>query len=193
MDSRIADRRVGDRNVLDYFALKFCSIAEKHVKYIVVSGFVAISHGRRRTTEDIDMIIEKMSEDKFILFHNDLLKSGFHCMQSSKARDVYEYLEKGDSIRYTDNAQFYAPEMEVKFVKDELDELQMATRKKLDFTGLDIWFSSIEFNIAFKEELLKSDKDVEDAMHLRIIYKGSLNEPFIDEIKMKIKKLRLKK
>ena len=58
VDSRVADRRVGDRNILDAFALKFCAIAERHVRYIVVSGFVAISHGRRRTTEDIDMIIE---------------------------------------------------------------------------------------------------------------------------------------
>ena len=81
---------------------------------------------------------------------------------------------------------------EVKFVKDELDELQMRTRKKLDFTGLDIWFSSIEFNIAFKEELLKSEKDMEDAKHLRIIYKDELDNNFIEEIKYKIRKLRLK-
>jgi len=187
------DRRIGDRNILDEFTLKFCEIAEKHVKYIIVSGFVAISHGRKRTTEDIDMIIERMPRNKFILFHNDLIKAGFHCVQSSKTDDVYEYLDKGDSIRYMDNDSFFPPEMEVKFVKDEIDELQIKTRTKLEFTGLDIWFSSIEFNIAFKEELLKSDKDIEDARHLRIIYKGNINEDFIDEIKEKIRKLRLKK
>ncbi len=192
VDSRVADRRVGDRNILDAFALKFCAIAERHVRYIVVSGFVAISHGRRRTTEDIDMIIERMPKPEFISFHNDLIEEGFHCMQSSKVEDVYDYLNNGDGVRYTDNDQFFPPEMEVKFVKDELDTLQMATRKKLDFTGLDIWFSSIEFNIAFKEELLKSPKDMEDARHLRIIYKDELDESFIEEIKTKIRKLRLK-
>ena len=30
------DRQIGDRNVLDKFTLKFCEIAEKHVKYIVL-------------------------------------------------------------------------------------------------------------------------------------------------------------
>jgi len=192
MNSHIADRRVGDRNILDAFALKFCAVVERHVKYIVVSGFVAISHGRRRTTEDIDMIIERMSKPEFISFHEDLINSGFHCMQSSKVGDVYDYLEEGDGVRYTNNENFFPPEMEVKFVKDELDELQMRTRKKLDFTGLDIWFSSIEFNIAFKEELLKSEKDMEDAKHLRIIYKDELDNNFIEEIKSKIRKLRLK-
>ena len=186
------DRRVGDRNILDNFAIKFCEIAERHVKYIVVSGFVAISHGRKRTTEDIDMIIERMSRNAFIAFHQDLLKAGFHCMQSSKVDDVYDYLDKSDSVRYTDNESFFPPEMEVKFVKDELDELQIKTRKKLKLTGLDIWFSSIEFNIAFKEELLKSEKDMEDASHLRIIYKDEIDTDFIEEIKWKIKKLRLK-
>lgn len=188
----IMERGVGDRNILDKFALDFCAIAEKHVKYIVVSGFVAIAHGTRRTTEDIDMIIEKMSFEQFKRFHNDLLKSGFHCMQSTKVEDIYEYLTHKDSVRYVRQGSLMPPEMEVKFVKDEIDELQMQTRRKFDFTGLDIWFSSIEFNIAFKEELLKANKDLEDARHLRILYKNEIDENFINQVKKMIKKLRLK-
>lgn len=184
---------MGDRNVLDKFALEFCKIVEKHAKYIVVSGFVAISHGRRRTTEDIDMIIEKIPFEKFKEMHKELDKKGFHCLQSDDVEDIYDYLKKGDSVRYMRKGTFLPPEMEIKFVKDELDELQMKTRIKLDFTGLDIWFSSIEFNIAFKEELLKDNKDMEDARHLRIIYKDNIDYNLIEEIKEKIKKLRLKK
>ena len=183
-------RGIGDRNILDDFAIKFCKVVDKYVRYIVVSGFVAISHGRIRTTEDIDMIIEKIPFEKFISLHKDLDKAGFHCLQSTKVKDIYEYLEKGDSIRYVKKGTFLPPEMEIKFMKDELDELQMKTRKKLEFTGLDIWFSSIEFNVAFKEELLKTPKDMEDAKHLRMIYKDEIDNNFIDEIKSKIKKLR---
>ena len=188
----LMERGIGDKNILDKFAEDFCSIVEKYVKYIVVSGFVAISHGRKRTTEDIDMIIEKISFDKFIKLHGDLDKSGFECMQSSKVSEIYEYLTSGHSVRYVrKGGDFLPPEMEIKFVKDELDEMQMKTRRKLNFTGLEIWFSSIEFNIAFKEELLKSNKDIEDAKHLRIIYKDDINDEFIEEIKSKIRRLRL--
>ncbi len=162
------------------------------IKYIIVSGFVAISHGRRRTTEDIDMIIEKIPFEKFEILHKELNRAGFYCLQSDKTWDIYDYLKNGDSVRYLRKGTFLPPEMEVKFVKDEIDELQIKTRKKLDFTGLDIWFSSIEFNIAFKEELLKGNKDLEDARHLRIIYKGSLDNNLISSIKEKIKRLRLK-
>ncbi len=38
------------------------------------------------------------------------------------------------------------------------------------------FFSTIETNIAFKEELLKSLKDLEDARHLRIIYSEKLDK-----------------
>lgn len=54
------DRRLKDRNILDDICTKFCKVLEKHCKYIVVSGFVAISSGRTRGTEDIDLIIERL-------------------------------------------------------------------------------------------------------------------------------------
>lgn len=186
------NREIDDRNVLDKFAEDFCNVVDKHVKYIVVSGFVAISHGRNRGTIDIDMIIERVSFDKFRELHADLVKNGFECLQSSKVEDIYDYLNKGDSVRYAREGRYLPPEMDIKFVKDELDLFQLAHRKKLPLTEIDIWFSDIETNIAFKEELLKNDKDIEDANHLRIIYKEEINEGYINEIKKMIKKLRLK-
>ncbi|MBI3334762.1 hypothetical protein HYZ97_04720 [Candidatus Pacearchaeota archaeon] len=185
------ERGVEDRNILDQFAEEFCTIVEKHVKYIIVSGFVAISHGRRRATEDIDMIIEKISLEVFDSLHSDLVNGGFQCLQSTKVTDIFEYLQKGDSVRYVRTGTFLPPEMEIKFAKDELDEMQIKTRVQLELTGMNIWFSNIDFNIAFKEELLKSDKDIEDAKHLRIIYSDEIDALFIDQIKEKIRRLRL--
>ena len=79
----------------------------------------------------------------------------------------------------------------LKMAKDELDDYQIQTRKKLPLTGLDLYFSSIEMNIAFKEELLKSEKDMDDAKHLRIIYSDVLDEKEITKIKADIRRLRL--
>jgi len=185
-------RGVGERTILDKFIEDFVKVIDKHAKYIVVSGFVAISHGRSRATEDIDMIIEKLPYEKFLGLHNDLIKNGFECVQSSKPEEVFDYMTRGDSVRYVRKGEFL-PELELKFAKDEIDNLQIATRQKLPFTGLDIWFSSIEMNIAFKEELLKSDKDIEDAKHLRIIYKEKINETLINDIKKMIRRMRLGK
>jgi hypothetical protein len=175
---------------LDRFCIDFCNIVEKHCKYIIVSGFVAISSGRARGTEDIDMIIPRLSIEEFRRLHEDLAKNNFVCMQSDSPEEIYDYLKDNTSIRYTRD-DLPLPEMELKFAKDELDNYQLQTRKKLPLTGLDIWFSSIDMNIAFKEEYLKSDKDLEDAKHLRMVYKEQVNEEEISHIKKMIKRLRL--
>ena len=113
-------------------------------------------------------------------------------MQSDNPDKIYEtYLLKGDSVRYVrDEEGMFPPEMEIKFAKDELDEEQLRERIKMPLTGLSVYFSSIESNIAFKEEYLKTDKDLEDAKHLRIIYEEQIDEEKINKIKQKIKELR---
>jgi len=184
-------REISDKTILDEFAEDFCKIVNLHCKYIICSGFVAISHGRSRGTEDIDMVIEKLSLEKFEKLHQDLIKNGFKCLQSDSSKTIYEaYLILGDSVRYTEIDKML-PEMEVKFAKDEIDRAQLNSRIKIPFTGLDVYFPKIEESIAFKEEYLKSDKDLEDARHLRIIYEDKLDEKYIEEFKEKIKRIKL--
>ncbi|MDO8740970.1 MAG: hypothetical protein Q7J54_05365 [Candidatus Woesearchaeota archaeon] len=185
------ERRISDRNILDKFCLNFCKVLEKHCKYIVVSGFVAISSGRPRGTEDIDIILEKLIKEQFILLHNDLVKKGFVCMQGLDASKLYDdYMNENISIRYTWKNE-PLPEAEIKFSKDALDEYQLKTKVKLKLTGLDVWFGSINMNIAFKEEYLKSEKDMGDAKHLRIVYAELVDEKEINKIKELIRRLRL--
>ena len=184
------ERQVKDRNILDKFCEEFCAIVERHCKYIVVSGFLAIASGRTRGTEDIDMVIERLNFDKFELLFRDLTKNCFVCMQSSSAEEVYDYLKDNTSVRFTWKDK-ELPEMEVKFAKDILDEYQLKNRVKLELTGLDIWFSNVNVNIAFKEELLKSSKDLEDARHLRIVYAEQVDEKEIQSVKQLIQRFRL--
>ena len=184
-------REIKERTILDTFTRDFVDVVEKHAKYAIVSGFVAIAHGRSRGTEDVDIIIERIGKDKFIKMHNDLLLAGFECIQSEYPEIIYnDYLIDKTSVRYVRKGHFI-PEMELKLAKDELDDYQLQTRKKLPLTGLDLYFSSIEMNLAFKEELLKSEKDIDDANHLRIVYSDVLDENEVTKIKAEIRRLRL--
>ncbi len=184
-------RGIDNKNILDKFAEDFCKIIEKHTDYIIVSGFVAISSGRVRATEDIDMIIKQISQEQFKKLHKDLIKNNFVCMQSDSPEEIYSYLKETLSIRYTRKGK-PLPEMEIKFAVDELDDYQIKTKQKLPKTGLDIYFSSINMNVAFKEEYLKSQKDLEDAKHLRIVYSNIIDEEEINKIKQKIREIKLK-
>lgn len=184
------ERSISDMNILARFATDFTKILERYTEYIVVSGFVAIASGRARGTEDIDIIIKKIDQKQFTKLHEDLLKNGFECMQSDEPEAAYEYLADKASIRYTwkDKA---LPEIELKFVKDIIDDAQFKTKTRLSLTGTDLWFSSVEWNIAFKEEYLKSDKDIQDAEHLRIVYKDEIKEENIKSYKRLINKVRM--
>jgi len=129
-------------------------------------------------------------QDAFIKMHNDLLLSGFECIQSEYPEVIYDdYLKNKTSVRYVRKGHFI-PEIELKLAKDELDDYQIRKRKKLPLTGLDLYFSSIEMNIAFKEELLRSEKDMDDAKHLRIIYSDVLDENEITKIKAYLDDIR---
>ena|SRR3989344_2193267 len=184
------DRKIEDKSLLDKFAEEFCALVENHTKYMIVSGFSAIASGRTRGTEDIDMIISEISEDKFLKMHEDFIQGGFECMQSANPKRIFDdYLKKGISVRYVWKEKFL-PEMEIHFVKDKIDEYQMKKRIKMDLTGLNVWFAPIEGNIAFKEEWLKTDKDLEDAKHLRIVYAEKIDEEEINIIKEMIKRFR---
>lgn len=187
------ERRVGDKNLLNRFVRAFVKEIDKNrIKYAIVSGFVVISHGRARGTEDIDLIIERIPLEAFEELHKNVVRGGFECLQGSNPKKLFrEYLEEDLSLRYVKKGQF-VPEIKMKMSKDALDEKQLKERKKLPLTGLPFYFSSIETNIAFKEELLKSPKDMEDAKHLRIIYSETLDESKINEIKRLIRKFRLK-
>ena|SRR3989338_3676537 len=182
--------REAPKDVLDAFCIDFCKVVEKHCPYIIVSGFIVISTGRMRGTEDIDMIIPRLTKSKLENLHNDLLMNDFICMQTDSKDEIYEYLQDNTSVRYTRKNRPF-PEMEIKFAKDELDEIQLQTRQKIALTGLDVWFGSVDMNIAFKEEYLKSQKDLEDATHLRTVFKEQINEDEIRRIKRKIRELRL--
>ncbi|MBU4034976.1 MAG: hypothetical protein KKA35_00955 [Proteobacteria bacterium] len=137
------------------------------------------------------MIIERIGKDAFTRLHDDLLQAGFECIQSENPEIIYDdYLKDKTRVRYVRKGR-YLPEMELKLARDELDDYQIRTRKKLPLTGLNLYFSTIETNIAFKEELLKSEKDIDDADHLRIIYSDVLDEKEIINIKAEIRRLRL--
>ncbi len=184
------ERSISDRNVLDSFCEHFCTVIEQYAQYVVVSGFVAIASGRTRGTEDIDMIMERLHKDNFDSLFADLCKVGFECMQTCDPTEAYSYLKDNLSIRFT-LRDHPLPEMELKFVKDPLDEYQIRTKTKLELTGLDIWFSNINVNLAFKEELLKSPKDLEDAAHLRVVYAERVDENEIQNVKTMIRRYRL--
>ena len=67
-----------DKNLseLDKFVKDFIPVLKKHVKYVIVSGYVAILFGRNRNSEDVDIIIEKPDFNIFEELWDEIYKIG---------------------------------------------------------------------------------------------------------------------
>ncbi|MBS3137955.1 hypothetical protein J4232_05975 [Candidatus Woesearchaeota archaeon] len=173
-------------NELDKFVLEFVDIIKKYTNYIIISGYVAILLGRTRGTDDIDMIIPIISFESFSLLYKELLEKGFWSLNSSKATDLYELLLHRSSVRFA-MEPLISPNMEIKFSKNMYDQISLKSPVIIKLGEYELKTSQLELQIAYKEEVLKSNKDMEDAKHIRLIGKQILDESLIRQYKQQLR------
>lgn len=171
------DRELSD---LDNFALDFIKILEKNFDYVIVSGYVAILLGRARASEDIDIIIPKIDFPTFKSFCNDLKKNSFYCLNSEGVSTVYSYLQDNLAVRFAKKDKMI-PNIEMKWVKNDFDKIALENTINVILPKGKIKISHLELQIAFKKEVLKSPKDLEDARHLEKIAENYLDNKLIDK------------
>ena len=159
---------------LDRFVFKFCRILEENkIKYVIVSGYVAIVFGRSRNTEDIDVLVEKIDFEKFEKLWDILMKK-YDCINASSAKTAYfEYLNKKTAVRFSEKGRFI-PNFEFKFTKTDIDEFTLDNAIELEVDKDKILISPIELQIAYKLQL-GSDKDIDDAIFLFELFKSNLD------------------
>ena len=83
-----------DLTELDLFVKDFLDVLKKHSEYLIVSGFVSISTGRTRGTEDVDLLVPVLNEIKFNEIFQDLQKNNFWCYQGDSSKEIYLYVKK---------------------------------------------------------------------------------------------------
>lgn len=176
-------------NALDKFTIDFASVLDQcGIKYVVVSGYVSILFGRSRSSEDIDIIIEKLNLDDFKKLWLELEKE-FECIITQNPKKAYdEYLLTGHAIRFSRKKE-YVPNMELKFPKVELEAWALENRKEVVVNSKKLFISPIELQISFKLFLGKggNEKDIEDAKHLYEIFKDKLDMEILKEFNRKLK------
>lgn len=175
----IIQRELSD---LDLFTIDFVRILRKHTPYVVVSGYVAILLGRSRASEDVDIIIPKLPHEVFEKLVIDLKKDDFYCLQTDDVPEMYDYLKDNFAVRFA-KTKTVIPNIELKFAKNNIDAISLQNTVKIKLNDEEIITSSLELQIAFKEEVLKSPKDIEDALHIRTVAREHLNIALLNEYK----------
>ena len=177
-------------NSLDKFTVEFTSILNSlKTKYVIISGYIPILFGRNRNSEDIDIIVEKISFETFEKLWNNIHKT-FECIITNDAKDAYnEYLLTDLAIRFAKKNNFI-PNIEFKFPKVELDLWTLNERKKVVLNNHQLFISPLELQIPFKL-YLGSEKDIEDAKYLYNLFSDKLDSILLIEFNRKLKTEKL--
>ncbi len=170
-------------NALDKFVLHFVTCIKS--EYVLVSGYVSILFGRSRMSEDVDILIPR--ETDFNKMLKNLEKNGFYCLNAEKKETMLSLLNDGHSIRFSEKGKII-PNMEVRFIKDEFDKLAFDNRVIVKIGKHKLFISPIELQIAYKRVVLKSEKDIEDAIYLEDVFKDSINKREIKELEKWIRR-----
>ncbi len=167
---------------LDLFTLDFIKVLRTYTPYVIVSGYVAIVLGRSRVSEDVDIIIPRLSYETFAELVKELEPLGFYCLNAESLNTMYDYLTDSVAIRFA-KQNTAIPNIELKFAKNKVDEISLAKKVTIKLAGEELVVSALELQIAFKEVVLKSNKDIEDARHLRSVAQGNLDSGLLENYK----------
>ena len=166
-------------NQLDELAIRFSEILDQFdIKHVYIAGYVSILAGRARSTEDVDVLIERIDEETADELAETLDEKGFWG-PTMPLTSMYELLDNGDNIWIAPEDQI-TPHLEVKFARDEFDRasLQNAITARIGDEAIPI--GPLELQIAYKLHL-SAQKDIEDAVHLYTLFEQSLSLPRLEE------------
>ena len=174
-------RVVKEVHEIDAFVLKTMSILSKYTDYVIVSGYVAIFFGRSRGSEDVDMFIKEMSKERFVAMYQEFVRNGFEFSIDAPEELYEEYLTKGLPVGVWEK-DLPLLRLDMKLPKTRSQHMLFTDRIKVFFSTTFLWIASIESTIAYKEEIARSEKDLLDAKHLRVVFAG-LDDQKIDKYK----------
>ncbi len=165
-------------SMLDNFVLDFVNILSRHnIKYVIVSGYVAILFGRNRMSEDVDVLIHRITFEKFLKLWLEIEES-YDCLKTGDPIDAYNgYLRNHHAIRIAKKGSLI-PNIELKFVKNEFDRSSMKYRKSVKLDEKIIYISPLEIQIPYKL-VMGREKDIEDARFLFKLFENRLNMEFL--------------
>ncbi|TSD08672.1 hypothetical protein DP107_18800 [Haloglomus irregulare] len=177
-------------SALDKEVLEFTRILDTcEVDYVIVSGYVAILTGRSRSTEDIDIILESLSETETEQLVTELKNQGYWGM-AMPLDEMYSMLSEGSRIRIAKKGEMY-PNFETWFVSNDVEREALSNPLTVTFDEGRIKISPLELQIAYKLRLAQaadslSGKDFEDALHLYLTFEERFNteqlETYLNEL-----------
>lgn len=166
-------------NRLDELALSFSDLLDQFdIEHVYIAGYVSILAGRARSTEDVDVLIERIDEETAGKLTETLDDKGFWG-PAMPLSSMYEMFDAGDNIWVAPDDQV-TPHLEVKFARDEFDRASLENAITARIDDAEIPIGPLELQVAYKLHL-GAQKDIEDAVHIYTLFEESLSESRLEE------------
>jgi len=166
-------------NQLDELTIRFSEILDQFdIEHVYVAGYVSILAGRARSTEDIDVLIERIGEETADELAERLDEEGFWG-PAIPLFSMYEMLDNGDNIWVAPEDQI-TPHLEVKVARDEFDRASLGNAITARIGDAAISIGPLELQIAYKLHL-SAQKNIEDAVHLYTLFEEGLSVSRLEE------------
>ena len=160
-------------NRLDELAAGFSEVLSRlDIDHVFVAGYVAILAGRSRSTEDIDVFVERCSAERIDELVAELEHEGYWG-PAMPLSETYGNLSNGTNIWVAPDGEM-TPHLEVKFPSDEFDDASLANAVDAHVGGHTVPIGPLELQIAYKLSL-GGRTDLEDAAHLYTLFGETLS------------------
>ena len=160
-------------NRLDELAVGFSGILSRFdIDHVFVAGYVAILAGRSRSTEHIDVFIERCSAERIDDLVAELEREGYWG-PAMPLSETYGNLSNETNIWVAPDGEM-TPHLEVKFPSDEFDDASLANAVDAHVGGHTVPIGPLELQIAYKLSL-GGRTDLEDAAHLYTVFGETLS------------------
>lgn len=116
--------------------------------YVIFSGYVSILLGRTRATEDIDLLIPRISKEEFANIWRKTHENNFWCINTLNIDEAFEMLNE-HAIRFAKKEE-PIPNMNFKIIKTDLDKYSYENKIKVILNERFIFVSPLEMQIAYK-------------------------------------------
>ncbi|GAA0514316.1 hypothetical protein SAMN04488066_103146 [Halorubrum aquaticum] len=165
-------------NRLDELAIGFSRVLSRlDVDHVFVAGYVAILAGRSRSTEDVDVFIERCSSERIDELVVELERDGYWG-PAMPLSETYGNLANGTNIWVAPDGEM-TPHLEVKFPGDEFDHASLENAIDAHVGDETIPIGPLELQIAYKLSL-GGRTDLEDAAHLYTVFGETLSTPRLE-------------
>ena len=165
-------------NRLDELAIGFSeTLSGLDIDHVFVAGYVAILAGRSRSTEDIDVFIERCSAERIDELVAELQREGYWG-PAMPLSEMYGNLENETNIWVAPDGEM-SPHLEVKFPSDEFDDASLENAIPAHIGDDRIPIGPLELQIAYKLSL-GTRTDLEDAAHLYTLFGETLSRAQIE-------------